>query len=133
MILEYTLSCAAVARGFSAYLAVLLGWQPGSFLVRAGPFQLDLPALLLIAALTLLLALGTRETSLFNSGGPAPQSSSLSSSMSSAAPHFHMTQPLGGPPPLPPCLPPLYSAPHDLIVTQNVNPLKSLHQRVART
>eukprot|EP00884_Botryococcus_braunii_P001078 jgi/Botrbrau1/10971/Bobra.0383s0025.1 len=66
MILEYTLSGAAVARGFSAYLATLLGYPASAFILPAGPFHLDFPALLLIAALTLLLMLGTRQSSQFN-------------------------------------------------------------------
>ena len=65
-VLETTLSSAAVARGFSSYLATLVALQPQDLRVPLGSVALDFPALLLILALTLLLCKGTRESSTFN-------------------------------------------------------------------
>jgi hypothetical protein len=36
LIMEYTLSCAAVARGFSSYLATLAGLKPTFFVLEVG-------------------------------------------------------------------------------------------------
>jgi APA family basic amino acid/polyamine antiporter len=70
LILEYTLSVAVCARAATAYGATLLGFQPEAALIRLGPFNLDISAVLLIAALGTLLALGTKESATFNSGAP---------------------------------------------------------------
>ncbi|KAL4420141.1 hypothetical protein ABPG77_010357 [Micractinium sp. CCAP 211/92] len=66
MCLETTLSSAAVARGFASYLATLLGLQPSSLRISAGPLELDPAAAALILLLTAILAKGTRESSIFN-------------------------------------------------------------------
>jgi len=71
MVLEYTLSAAAVARGFRAYGATLLGFGPEAGLVRAGPLALVFCALGLVAALSALLALSTADSAAFNSGARA--------------------------------------------------------------
>ena len=68
MILEYTLSVAAVARGFRAYGATLLGLAPDAGLLRAGPLQLDFFALALVLALCALLASSTADSATFNAG-----------------------------------------------------------------
>ena len=64
MILETLLSSSAVARGFSGYLATLLGRQPADFLVS--PLDLDFLAAGLIIALTAVLSRGTKQSSVFN-------------------------------------------------------------------
>ena len=66
--MEYTLSSAAVARGFSAYLATLVGQSPTFFIVNAGRLDLDFLALALVAALSSVLAWGTKQSSRFNIG-----------------------------------------------------------------
>ncbi|KAK9819560.1 hypothetical protein WJX81_003898 [Elliptochloris bilobata] len=66
MILEYTLSVAAVARGFRAYGATLLGLSPDAGLLHAGPLQLDFSALALVLALSAMLAASTADSAAFN-------------------------------------------------------------------
>lgn len=39
LIMEYTLSCAAVARGFSSYLATLAGLDPTFFVLKVGQWS----------------------------------------------------------------------------------------------
>ncbi len=85
MVLEYTLSAAAVARGFRAYGATLLGYAPEAGLVRAGPLALDFFALALVTALSALLALSTADSAAFNSGARAAGASNEDSSCDSAA------------------------------------------------
>lgn len=68
MILETTLSSSAVARGFSGYLATLIGLPPASLLVDAGPVHLDFAVLVLIGALTLVLCRGVAASAKFNIG-----------------------------------------------------------------
>lgn len=68
MVLETTLSSAAVARGFASYLATLLGLQPSALRIPVGPLELDVPALLLICVLSAVLAAGTKESAAFNMG-----------------------------------------------------------------
>ncbi|EIE21064.1 amino acid transporter [Coccomyxa subellipsoidea C-169] len=67
LILEYTLSVAVCARAATAYGATLVGLSPEATLISLGPFKLDICAVLLIAALGTLLALGTKESATFNS------------------------------------------------------------------
>ncbi len=64
MILETLLSSSAVARGFSGYLATLVGRQPVDFLVS--PLELDFFAAGLILCLTAVLSRGTKQSSVFN-------------------------------------------------------------------
>lgn len=66
MILEYTLSSAAIARGFSAYLATLAGLDPTYFIIDVGIVHLDFFALGLIIFLSCILAYGTKESARFN-------------------------------------------------------------------
>ena len=72
MILEYTLSTAAVARGFSGYLATLLGHQPDAFMLPLWFLRLDPLALVLVAILCGLLCYGTSESSYINNGAALP-------------------------------------------------------------
>lgn len=58
--MEYTLSCAAIARGFSAYLATLAGQRPTFFTVHASFLHMDFFALGLIIVLSCILAYGTK-------------------------------------------------------------------------
>ena len=67
LVMEYTLSCAAVARGFSAYLATLVGQRPTFFIVEASFLQMDFFALGLIVVLSCILAYGTKAR-----GSPIP-------------------------------------------------------------
>lgn len=60
LVMEYTLSCAAIARGFSAYLATLAGQRPTFFIVEASFLQMDFFALGLIVVLSCILAYGTK-------------------------------------------------------------------------
>lgn len=71
LLLEYGVSCSAVAIGWSGYVDDLLnalGWHiPSQFL--AGPIDggiINLPASLIVVVLTGLLALGVRESARFN-------------------------------------------------------------------
>lgn len=74
MILETLLSSAAVARGFSGYLATLLGLSSSDALLISVPmakdatsrFNFDPLAATLILSLTILLSRGVRQTSIFN-------------------------------------------------------------------
>ena len=66
LVMEYTLSSAAVARGFSSYLATLIGLKPTFFVVEAGRLNLDFLAAALVAALSCVLAVGTKHSSRFN-------------------------------------------------------------------
>lgn len=60
LIMEYTLSCAAVARGFSAYLATLAGLSPTFFVVKVAFLNLDFFAIGLVALLSTILCYGTK-------------------------------------------------------------------------
>lgn len=55
-----------VSRGFSGYLATLLGLSADAFLIKFGALQCDPLAVILICLLTAVLATGTRESSTFN-------------------------------------------------------------------
>mmetsp|Transcript_15504 Transcript_15504/g.46826 ORF Transcript_15504/g.46826 Transcript_15504/m.46826 type:complete len:678 (+) Transcript_15504:234-2267(+) len=66
LVMEYTLSCAAIARGFSAYLATLAGQRPTFFTVHASFLHMDFFALGLIIVLSCILAYGTKESARFN-------------------------------------------------------------------
>lgn len=56
LILEYTLSAAAVAKGFSAYLAALFGFPLAAIRLTGGPFSLDPVACVAVLALSVVLA-----------------------------------------------------------------------------
>jgi len=66
MSLETTLSSAAVARGFSGYVATLLGVSP--LTLSLGQLHMDWVALFLIGILTTVLCIGIRESARFNMG-----------------------------------------------------------------
>ena len=66
LLLEYTLSVSAVARGFTSYFATAVGLHPDDLRVPVGPVRLDFPALGSIGLLCCLLAYGTRESARFN-------------------------------------------------------------------
>jgi APA family basic amino acid/polyamine antiporter len=66
LILEYTLSAAAVAKGCTAYLAALLGLETSALRYTRGVLALDLPAAATVAALSLVLARSTAASSRFN-------------------------------------------------------------------
>lgn len=66
LLLEYLLSSAAVARGFTSYFATLCGLSSDAFTVNIGSWHLDFVAVLIIAVLVVLLCVGTRKSSFFN-------------------------------------------------------------------
>lgn len=66
LVLEYTLSSAAVARGWTSYAAEAMQMSPDSLRVSIGIFDLDFVAPTLILALSALLAKGIREGATFN-------------------------------------------------------------------
>jgi APA family basic amino acid/polyamine antiporter len=72
LLLEYGVSCSAVAIGWSGYLDDILnaaGVQLPTYLL-AGPWQggiVNLPAMLIILALTILLIIGVHQSARFNS------------------------------------------------------------------
>jgi APA family basic amino acid/polyamine antiporter len=65
-VLEYTISAAAVARGWTSYAATLFGQPSDAFRLRAGPLQLDVLATLNVFAQCAILCVGMRESSNFN-------------------------------------------------------------------
>ena len=68
LVLEYTLSASVCARAVTAYGATLLGLAPGDALLSLGALRVDFFAVGLSALLGLLLCLGTKESSSFNTG-----------------------------------------------------------------
>ncbi|KAK9813513.1 hypothetical protein WJX73_003694 [Symbiochloris irregularis] len=66
ILLEYTLSTSAVARGLSGYLAALFGSRDDILLLPLGPLKLDFLAAGLVALLTILLCYGTAESAFAN-------------------------------------------------------------------
>ncbi|CAG9462064.1 unnamed protein product [Pedinophyceae sp. YPF-701] len=68
MVLEYTFSSAAVARGFTSYLATLLGLAPDDLRIDIGFTELDPLAFLAVVGLCYLLARGTKDSKNFNWG-----------------------------------------------------------------
>ncbi|MFZ5769707.1 MAG: amino acid permease [Bacillota bacterium] len=71
LILEYTVAASAVAIGWGSYLSSLLAnlGMPLPHTLTAGPWEggaLNLPALTVVAVITALLTLGTRESATFN-------------------------------------------------------------------
>lgn len=61
LILEFAVGAAVVAKGWSSYLGTVFGFAGGT--VRIGPMDLDWGALLIIAVVATLLALGTKLSS----------------------------------------------------------------------
>lgn len=66
LVLEYTLSSAAVGRGFSSYASTMFGLEPDSWRISLGVLSLDFPGLLVVFAITALLCYGTKESANFN-------------------------------------------------------------------
>lgn len=66
LILEYTLSASAVAKGFSAYFAALFGFPVSAIRLEAGIFALDFLALFIVIIISLILCRSTAESSIFN-------------------------------------------------------------------
>ena len=66
LVLEYTLSVAAVGRGVTSYASTMFGFTPDQWRVSLGPLSLDFPGLFVVAAVTGLLCYGTKESSRFN-------------------------------------------------------------------
>ena len=64
LILEFAVGAAVVAKGWSSYLGTVFGFAGGT--VRIGPMDLDWGALLIIAGVSTLLALGTKLSSNFS-------------------------------------------------------------------
>ena len=64
LILEFAVGAAVVAKGWSSYLGTVFGFAGGS--VSLGGFEFDWGALLIIAAVTALLAAGTKVSSHFS-------------------------------------------------------------------
>jgi hypothetical protein len=73
LIMEYILGNAAVLRGFSPYLARLIGLDSTALVVQWQPvdgwtFQLDFVAVALVVLMTTMIMFGTRESASFNNG-----------------------------------------------------------------
>lgn len=64
--LELTISAAAVARGWTSYVATTIGLSPNALRVPMGALALDIPALCLTALIIALLCVGIKETARFN-------------------------------------------------------------------
>jgi APA family basic amino acid/polyamine antiporter len=61
LILEFAVGAAVVSKSWSTYLGTVFGFSGGT--VELGPLKLDWGALLIVAVLTVLLALGTKLSS----------------------------------------------------------------------
>jgi len=70
LLLEYTLSVAAVARDFTAYFSSAIGHSPSELRVDLGGLDvhLDFPALGVVLLIGGLLCYGTKESARFNAG-----------------------------------------------------------------
>lgn len=66
LVLEYSVSCSAVARGWTSYLATLVGTCPSTFRFGEGVFSLDPLAVVIIGVLTVVLIIGIKESARFN-------------------------------------------------------------------
>lgn len=66
IVMEGTFGIAAVSKGFSSYLASLLGMASGSFAIDYGYINIDIMALIVVVSICLILAYGIKESSLFN-------------------------------------------------------------------
>ena len=76
LVLEYTISAAAVARGWTSYAATLVGLPSNAFRLGRGLVQLDVLALLNVFAQSGSLCVGRRESSNFNVRAASSASSS---------------------------------------------------------
>ncbi|KXZ55291.1 hypothetical protein GPECTOR_3g427 [Gonium pectorale] len=66
LVLEYTLSAAAVAKGFTAYTAALLGVNVKYLRLQASVLTLDVPAAGAVVLMSLILMRSTADSALFN-------------------------------------------------------------------
>ena len=66
LVLEYTISAAAVARGWTSYAATLVGLPSEALRVGIGSLRLDFLAVYNIGAQTAILCRGIKESSNFN-------------------------------------------------------------------
>ena len=64
LILEFAVGAAVVAKGWSSYLGTVFGFSGG--VVRVGPMDIDWGALLIVAIVSTLLAVGTKLSSNFS-------------------------------------------------------------------
>jgi APA family basic amino acid/polyamine antiporter len=64
LVLELAIGAAVVAKGWSSYLGTVFGFAGGT--VELGPVELDWGALLIVALVAILLALGTKLSSRFS-------------------------------------------------------------------
>ncbi len=64
LILEFAIGAAVVAKGWSSYLGTVFGFSGG--VVAIGPLNFDWGALLIVAVVATLLALGTKLSSTFS-------------------------------------------------------------------
>jgi APA family basic amino acid/polyamine antiporter len=64
LILEFAVGAAVVAKGWSSYLGTVFGFSGGT--VDLGPFDFDWGALLIVAVVASLLAIGTKLSSHFS-------------------------------------------------------------------
>ncbi|GMH36627.1 hypothetical protein BSKO_04500 [Bryopsis sp. KO-2023] len=69
LIMEYTLSCGSISKGFAGYLATMMGLPSDTFFIAFDSnsiINIDILGCLLILALSLLLCAGIKESSTFN-------------------------------------------------------------------
>lgn len=66
LVLEYSISAAAVSRGWTSYAATLVDLKSDAFRINAGAASLDPLAACLVAAQCGVLCLGIKESSNFN-------------------------------------------------------------------
>jgi APA family basic amino acid/polyamine antiporter len=64
LILEFAIGAAVVAKGWSSYLATVAGFS--SAITEVGPFHVDWGAMLIVAVVATMLALGTKLSSQFS-------------------------------------------------------------------
>lgn len=64
LVLEFAVGAAVVAKGWSSYLGTVFGFSGG--VIDLGPFDFDWGALLIIAAVATMLAMGTKLSSNFS-------------------------------------------------------------------
>ncbi|MBU3751891.1 MAG: amino acid permease, partial [Mycobacterium sp.] len=64
LILEFAVGAAVVAKGWSSYLATVFGFASGTW--QLGPLNFDWGALLIVAVVATLLAMGTKLSSNFS-------------------------------------------------------------------
>ena len=90
LLLEYTLSAAAVARSFTSYSGALISGNADALRLPTGSplFLIDIPALLIIIALSLLLGGGTQSGARFNTAVTIVNLVVIGFVFAAGAPHF---------------------------------------------